>query len=340
LTSSSGDPGPRFPSSAGRVTSGLETELSLLSHRYAAAVDRRDASALAELFLPDGRLTVSRGGRETDRFEGRAAMPGVIDLVSGFDCTQHAVLAHDFELAEGTARGDVAVEAHHVRIAADGSDGTDVVLHGRYLDEYGLDGGGRWRISTRLLRVDWSETRRIDGTGIRAAARRPPATAADDRQAIEDLVMRYCRAVDRLDPEGIRACYHAEGRDRHTGFDGPREEFVSWVTEGLARFDGTMHLVGNHLSEVEGVTAHAETYGLAFHWGTPADDERLNFVSAFRYADRLERRDGEWRIIARVAIREWTRILSAPEWRPPEGKAPTGSRDADDVSYAVGFRRG
>jgi hypothetical protein len=161
-----------------------------------------------------------------------------------------------------------------------------------------------------------------------------------DRRAIEDLVLRYCRGIDRLDAEAVRDCYHPDGTDRHTGFSGPRDEFVAWAMEAVRRFDGTMHFVGNHLSEVDGERAVAETYGLAFHWGTPADDERLNFVSAFRYVDRLEKRAGEWRIRERTAVREWTRSLDGAGWMPPEGDAPRGSRDAEDPVYRAGARRG
>lgn len=169
------------------------------------------------------------------------------------------------------------------------------------------------------------------------------AVALDEllqRRRIEDLILRYCRGIDRLDAEAVRDCYHPDGSDRHTGFFGRRDEFVAWVMAAVRRFDGTMHLVGNHLSEVEGDRATAETYGLAFHWGTPAEDPRLNFVSAFRYADRLERRDGEWRILARTAVREWTRALDGAGWIPPEGEAPGASRDAEDPVYRAGARRG
>ena len=139
-----------------------------------------------------------------------------------------------------------------------------------------------------------------------------------ERRRIHDLVLRYCRGIDRRDLEAVRDCYHPEGTDEHTGFRGTRDEFVDWVGGVIGRFDGTMHMVGNHLSCLEGERASAETYGLAFHWGTPASDPQLNFVSAFRYLDRLERREGEWRILERVAVREWARTLAAEGWLAKE----------------------
>lgn len=150
-----------------------------------------------------------------------------------------------------------------------------------------------------------------------------------DRQEIHDLVLRYCRATDRADFEGVRAVYAHDGVDHHTGFSGAADDFVAWLRERTAVFDGTMHLVGNHLVELFGDHAFAETYGTAVHWGSPREDEARNFTSGFRYLDHL-RRDAEgWRIVERTAVREWTRT-DAGRLRDPEGPGPRGRRDADD----------
>ncbi len=155
-----------------------------------------------------------------------------------------------------------------------------------------------------------------------------------DRAAIRELVCRYCRGVDRLDMELVRSCYHPGAIDHHTGFDGPVEEYVAWVEPKLRGFDGTMHLVANHLVEFAGTRALSETYGTAVHWGTPSDSARLNFTSGFRYIDLLERRDGEWRILERYASREWTRS-EANMFVPREGPGPGGRRDRDDYGYRL-----
>jgi hypothetical protein len=151
-----------------------------------------------------------------------------------------------------------------------------------------------------------------------------------DKQEIREVVLRYCRGIDRLDLDLVRSAYHADGIDHHTGFDGTVDEFVAWVDTGLRRLDGTMHVVGNHLAEVAGDVAVAETYGTAVHWGHPADDPRSNFTSGFRYVDHLERRDGVWAIVERFAVREWTHDDSAVR-REREAPGPSGSRDGTDV---------
>src|SRR5579863_8399880 len=63
-----------------------------------------------------------------------------------------------------------------------------------------------------------------------------------DRQAIRDVVYRYCRGIDRLDMKLVRSCYHPDGIDHHTGFDGKRDDYVEWVRGGLGRMAGTMHM--------------------------------------------------------------------------------------------------
>ncbi len=76
-----------------------------------------------------------------------------------------------------------------------------------------------------------------------------------DRQAIADVVLRYCRGIDRLDLELVRDCYHADATDEHGTFTGTRDEYVEWVAGVLTRFTGTMHVVANQLIEFDRATA-------------------------------------------------------------------------------------
>lgn len=154
-----------------------------------------------------------------------------------------------------------------------------------------------------------------------------------DRHAIYDVVASYCRGIDRLDLDLVRVCYHSDGIDHHTGFDGGIDAYLAWVEPLLRGFDGTMHLLGNHLVEVRGERARAETYGTAHHWGEPAQDPTRNFVSGFRYVDDFEYREGVWRIRERWAVREWTRAIDPDTVRVKEGEGPSPRRDRDDPLY-------
>ncbi|MFE3292617.1 nuclear transport factor 2 family protein, partial [Rhodococcus sp. NPDC059234] len=147
-----------------------------------------------------------------------------------------------------------------------------------------------------------------------------------DKQAIYEVVMRYCRGIDRLDFDLVRGAYHPDGIDHHTGFDGNVEEFIDWVRPKLALFGGTMHDIGNHLVELHGDRAISESYFAATHWGHP---DFGDFTSGSRYVDLMERRDGRWAIAERWAVREWTR---SDEGRmiAPEAAGPRGRRDGAD----------
>jgi hypothetical protein len=160
-----------------------------------------------------------------------------------------------------------------------------------------------------------------------------------DKQAIYEVVLGYCRGIDRLDMDKVRAAYHPGGLDHHTGFSGPIEEFVAWVEPALRRFAGTTHIIGNHMAEVMGDTAVSETYGTAVHWGESTEDPARNFTSGFRYIDHMIRREGVWKIQERWAAREWTRS-DAGLHVPKEGKGPSGSRGPDDPLTALRRRMG
>jgi hypothetical protein len=95
-----------------------------------------------------------------------------------------------------------------------------------------------------------------------------------------------------------------------------------------------MHFLGTQVIEVDGDVAWAETYCLALHRlraidGEPARDK----VRPVRYCDRLERREGEWRIAHRVVVYEPGRIDPlSDELLAASG----GSRDRSDPAYARG----
>ena len=47
-----------------------------------------------------------------------------------------------------------------------------------------------------------------------------------DREAIRNIIHRYCRAADRCDLEAFKACYWPDGHDDH-GFFGGNAQVVA-----------------------------------------------------------------------------------------------------------------
>jgi hypothetical protein len=130
-----------------------------------------------------------------------------------------------------------------------------------------------------------------------------------DEAAIRKVLVRYSRAIDRLDWDLLRTCYHADAIDDHGLYRGDVEGFIDLLKVKLLLDESTTHFLGNQEIEVEGDVAFAETACVARHRtaavdGAPATD----YFGFLRYCDRFERRDGEWRIAHRVVVYEPGRI--------------------------------
>lgn len=147
------------------------------------------------------------------------------------------------------------------------------------------------------------------------------------RQKCYDVLTRYCRALDRCDLELMKSVYWSDSSESRGIFEGDALEFAAFIIDEIqALFEATQHAICNVHMEFDGDVAHIESYLLAYHkvkgaraqvrklfgsrymaqfdWtkdqGTPHD-----FVFGGRYIDRLERRDGEWRIAERTAVMDW-----------------------------------
>jgi hypothetical protein len=123
----------------------------------------------------------------------------------------------------------------------------------------------------------------------------------NDIHAIQDLAKRYCRGVDRLDPEEMRSAYWPEANDNHGGFNGNAWEFVDVCMTSHLRWSSTMHCIFNHVVELDpgGTTARGEVYNVTYLHREGATDTWWG-----RYVDRYEKRGAEWRIIDRVCVHE------------------------------------
>ncbi len=166
-----------------------------------------------------------------------------------------------------------------------------------------------------------------------------------EKEAIRELLLRYCHAVDRKDYEMLRSTYFEDAYDDHGSFKGSRDEFVTWVERRHEHIDQSMHFIGNCLIEVAGDVAFAETYCLGLQQlGPGADETRQMYDDGIdddasryltvgcRYADRIEKRDGEWRIAHRTVIIESVRVHREPQI-PFHGDWVPQQRSSSDAIY-------
>jgi ketosteroid isomerase-like protein len=157
---------------------------------------------------------------------------------------------------------------------------------------------------------------------------------AKDRQEILDCLLRYTRGVDRHDKALMLSAYHPDAIDQHGVAEGVAEQFCDWAIGWHGEFQTKhQHIIANHTVDLDGDTAHAETYYL--FWGE--NRQGPPSLCFGRYLDRLEKRGGRWGIAHRVCINE--KIGHFIEAQLPEefvrAAASTGpsTRDRSDLSY-------
>jgi ketosteroid isomerase-like protein len=112
------------------------------------------------------------------------------------------------------------------------------------------------------------------------------------KQAITEVLYRYCHAVDRRDAKMAATIWHPDGVAHYEGiFDGTGQEFMDWCLQSMASMDGVSHQLTNVLIEVNGDRATSESYVHACERTAGTD-----IIVYGRYSDTWSRRAGEWRI--------------------------------------------
>jgi SnoaL-like domain len=132
-----------------------------------------------------------------------------------------------------------------------------------------------------------------------------------DREAIRDVLYRYCRAIDHRDRELLASVYHLDAIDEHGSFcSGQASDFIATAMDTLETVLAdahTQHSLGTIVIEVDGNRASSESY---FRAPTvlPHHDRdggaRVVRELVGRWLDEFEKRDGEWRITHRRVVKD------------------------------------
>jgi hypothetical protein len=155
-----------------------------------------------------------------------------------------------------------------------------------------------------------------------------------DRQAIMDCAVRFSRGVNRRDRELLKSAFHPDAVDDHGFFVGNRDDFVSWIDTVYDRIAVTQHFVTNQTVDIEGDTAHAETYWIV---ANVLKGSISVVLRGGRYIDRLERRRGTWGIVERVCLIEWNcatgDLPTPPDLLAMLAQSGVSTTDRNDPSY-------
>ncbi len=155
-----------------------------------------------------------------------------------------------------------------------------------------------------------------------------------DRQDILDCLARFSRGMDRFDEELFLSAFHRDAVIAAGDFVGGPVELYTWAAQLHERGQvATLHNLLNNTCDIDGDVAHSETYYLF----AARNRDETNWLAGGRYFDRLERRDGDWRIALRTNVIEWSGMV--PSMPIPFADVPDidsngpPSRSRSDPSY-------
>ena len=154
------------------------------------------------------------------------------------------------------------------------------------------------------------------------------------RQDIYDCLVRFSRGMDRFDRELFLSAFHSDAVISAGVFVGDPVSLYDWASQMHEQGQvATQHNLMNFSCDIDGDVAHTETYYLFV--GRNRDDS--NWAAGGRYIDRLERREGEWKIAYRTNAIEWSGMV--PTMEIPFSDVPDlhlngkPARSKDDPSY-------
>jgi hypothetical protein len=124
------------------------------------------------------------------------------------------------------------------------------------------------------------------------------------KQAITEVLYRYCHAVDRIDPDLGSQIWHDDGLALYDDiFEGTGAGFIEFVFEQHRNCDTTSHQLTNILIEVDDDRADSESYVTACIRAFGVD-----VIVRGRYIDTWSCRSGKWRIDERRYTNDITQI--------------------------------
>ena len=162
-----------------------------------------------------------------------------------------------------------------------------------------------------------------------------------DKQAIYEVLVRYCRGADRGDADLIASTYHEGAIEDHGGtFNGPAADYLEMMRKVLPKAPRMTHAITNMTVELEGESALAECYIMTFSRRELAEDS-FDSLTMARIVDRFEKREGRWGIVHRRLAWEWNHEMPLHEsWgrgaiAPDPSVLVRGGKKPNDILYEM-----
>ena len=151
----------------------------------------------------------------------------------------------------------------------------------------------------------------------------------EDKQACAELIVSWGLYRDQRRWPELLTTFHTDGEIAVSWFRGPFAEFV----EHCKRGGMSKHLILPPLVTTNGARAIAET-SIVILVRQVIDGIPVDMTSRGRFLDRLERRDGSWRILERAAVYEQDRLDPVV----PSDAFAKLMREADAQKYPEPYR--
>jgi len=171
-----------------------------------------------------------------------------------------------------------------------------------------------------------------------------------DRLQIQDAIFRYCRGIDRQDYDAVRSTYHSDAIDLHGPYQGSVDGLIEWMKDRHKSVPFSLHSVTNMLIEfADNDLAIVETYMTCTQYYPAESKATLSQLSGgesgkagvanhlvlfARYIDRVERRDGLWKVGHRTIAFDSSMMFEESPNAPRAGQDwVIGLRSKNDPLY-------
>jgi 3-phenylpropionate/cinnamic acid dioxygenase small subunit len=143
-----------------------------------------------------------------------------------------------------------------------------------------------------------------------------------DRLEIQDLMDRYCYAIDERDWDALDTVFTPDAVIDYTesgGVKGSLVEIKAWLPKALERFPAFQHMIATRKLVIHGDSASSRTILFNPMVMPDKDGTPQTFFMGLWYRDKLVRTVNGWRIAERFEEMSWTHNVPPMEPVPEVG---------------------
>lgn len=147
-----------------------------------------------------------------------------------------------------------------------------------------------------------------------------------NKKEIEELITwRFARAIDWIDVESAKECFHSDGRFAYDDIEMNAHDFVDAFSKSAGALKMRSHNIGPAAVALNGDKASGEAYAIFAATRENADTGALeDYVVSCRYLSELEKRAGVWKMSSLRIVFDWSFGQPATEVTPSGNRLNRG----------------